>query len=1146
MGVWNTINLGNVGYLLFRFAQLEVSFCDPSMDEQSIGMIRTVSIIFVWNLGVVAGGVLSADEPDSKKIEFFEEQVRPVLVKRCYDCHGEDSVESKLRLDSLAGMLQGGTRGPAIVIGNPKKSLLISAINHSDLLQMPPKDKLPRREIVVLTKWIRMGAAWPNSKPNVLTEKSGKTGPLFTEEEKEFWAFKLPVNDPPPDVKEKKWARSPMDAFVLAKLEAAGFRPAPQAVKRTLIRRATFDLTGLPPTPAEVRLFLADTSPNAFAKVVDRLLDSPRYGERWGRHWLDVARYADSNGLDENLAYANAFRYRDYVIAAFNADKPYDRFVQEQLAGDLITDSYNTETHIEGMTATGFLSIGAKMLAEDDPVKMQMDIIDEQIDTMGRAFMGLTLGCARCHSHKFDPIPTEDYYSLAGIFKSTKTMENFKVVARWQESPLASLEETKRQETHREIIDDKKTEIHAVIQQANNRLLAEERKHLSDYLLAAEKLRQLEELVKQAKTVGPDSKAKRLPGMVLIEAEDFTRGNVQKDFSGYGQGIGVIYNIGQFPNFAEYDLEVISGGLYQLALRYAAAVARPIKLIINGDPVKSDAADKVTGSWNPDTQTWMLEGVFRFKAGKNSIRLERQKPFPHFDKLLIVPARRPDGHPLRMHETKKTISYEPNQEFVRQWAEYLKKTINDAESPFFVWNRFVAGDRRSSGNPLSTTARKDLLFDPQPTSFVELSDRYGKLFADNERDWNAYKQTEAGKNRDAFLDLQKESLRQILYSSDGPFALPKNPESFYADELRNQLKQQRETLRSLEKTMPTYPLAMSVSEGKPQNLQVHIRGSHTTLGKEVPRRFLRIITRKDQKPIDNQRSGRLELARWLSSPAHPLTARVMVNRIWLLHFGEGLVRTPDNFGRLGERPTHPELLDWLAVQFVKMGWSIKAMHRLIMLSSTYQMSTEFNANFAKSDPENRLLWRMNRRRLDAESIRDSILAVAGNLDLKMGGSMLPTANRKYVTSTANVNPVTYKTNRRSVYLPIVRSALYDVFQAFDFADPSVLNGKRVSTTVAPQALFMMNSEIVFEQTESMAKRLIDDEALDEDKRVRQLFELAYSRSPTQNETDRAIIYIDRYTRKMQSLKKTQEESRLRAWQSFCRVVIASNEFVYIE
>ncbi|MBI3468651.1 MAG: DUF1549 domain-containing protein, partial [Planctomycetes bacterium] len=493
----------------------------------------------------------------------------------------------------------------------------------------------------------------------------------FSEAERSYWAFQSVANPQPPLVKAISWPKSPLDHFILAQLESNGLEPAPAADKRTLIRRASFDLIGLPPTPEEIDAFLADESPGAFARVVDRLLASPHYGERWGRHWLDVARYADSNGMDENLIYGNAFRYRDYVIAAFNKDKPYDQFIREQLAGDLlaarsnrihavsasnddpmnrVTTNSEETTEFERVVATGFLSIGPKMLAEDDPVKMEMDIIDEQIDTIGRTIMGLTLGCARCHDHKYDPLRTEDYYSLAGIFKSTQTMDNFKVVARWHERPLGSKEAIARQQAHEHQIGAKKTEISRLTEHANDTLLSAARRRVADYLLTAAEVQRRTALQKELKSVLADPVPPAGSVPVIIEAEQFTRGNVKKEFTGYGEKIGVIYNQGELPNFAEYDINVVAAAsspapagdgaatefvlpaapAYQLELRYAAAESRPVKLLINGQLVKASAAGKTTGTWYPDSQSWTAEGVFRLSPGKNTIRLERAEPFPHF------------------------------------------------------------------------------------------------------------------------------------------------------------------------------------------------------------------------------------------------------------------------------------------------------------------------------------------------------------------------------------------------------------------------------------------------------------------------------------------------------------------------------------
>jgi hypothetical protein len=1082
-----------------------------------------LSILFLLATGLAA----RAEGPTAEQVEFFEKKVRPLLVAKCFECHSDQNEESELRVDSLVELLAGGTRGPAIVPGKPMESLLVRAIGHGETLQMPPRKKLAAAEIADLTKWIKDGAAWPGESAKPVASGSAKEM-IFTEAQRNHWAFQ-PARDPVvPDARDGFWGQSPVDRFLLVKLDQANLKPAAPADKRVILRRATFDLTGLPPTLDELRAFLADESPDTFARVVDRLLASPRYGEKYGRHWLDLARYADSNGLDENLAYANAFHYRDWVIAAFNKDKPYDRLVQEQLAGDLLLGT--EEERIEGVAATGFLCIGTKMLAEDDPVKMQMDIIDEQVDTLGKAFLGLTLGCARCHDHKFDPLPTRDYYSLAGIFKSTKTMENHSVVAVWQERPLADSATIARRDEHRKKVDGKKSEIAGLVNLATEEILKAERKRAGDYLLAAWRKTQLSELLAKAKPLGglPEEERKKVAGLQLIEMEKFVRGNVAKYTTSYGEGIGVLVNQGQLPNFAEYDVAVEKAGTYQLELRYAAANSRPCKVLVNGMVTIDGAAGKVTGSWNPDTQTWFVEGFVELKAGQNAIRVERADAFPHLDKLLIAPATG-DLATATTHENPPL-----NVELVEQWSKYLEKAKNEPESIFAPWHAVVAG-KEATGT---------LLGEPLPKSPSELAAAYGKAFGSVDEAWQKLKASPEGKDATKLPDETREKLRQVLYDKEGPFTPPKGIENGFPTEFRDSLKKQREELASLEAAMPKLPEAMAVSDAKPENLRVHIRGSHLTLGEEVPRRFPRILAGESRTSLAGEKSGRLDLAQWMTRVENPLTSRVMVNRLWQWHFGEGIVRSSDNFGLLGEKPTHPELLDHLARRFVDDGWSIKKMHRRTMLSAAYQMSGISESNGAV-DPENRLLSHFPRRRLEAEEIRDSLLTVSDALDCRMGGTQLGIENRKYVTSTANVDPVVYIGNRRSVYLPVIRSALYDVFQAFDFADPSVAMGKRDSTTVAPQALFMMNSQIAANQSRTLSELLLQN-GPDEAARIRLLYERTYCRPPTDNEISRSFAFLNRYASASAATGNSAESARAQAWQALCRAVLAANEFVYVE
>jgi len=804
-------------------------------------------------LTVCSQFVSAADkEPTAEQLKFFESKIRPLFVKHCTDCHGEDEQESELRLDTLAGMLKGGKAGPSITPGKPKQSLIITAVRHDDAeLRMPPDDKISKTEIADLTRWVEMGAPHPDSGKVKLPVR---TSQIDLEAAKQHWAFRKPVKPAVPAVSNQDWVNTPVDHFILADLQKHGLTPSGKADKRTLIRRATYDLTGLPPTPEEIANFLQDDSPNAFAKVVDRLLASKHYGERYGRHWLDVVRYADSNGLDENVAHGNAWRYRDYVVNSFNRNKPINRFLMEQIAGDLMP--YDTrEQHNEQLVATGFLALGPKVLAEPDKMKMEMDIIDEQVDTFGRAFMGLTLGCARCHEHKFDPIRTEDYYALAGVFKSTQTMESFKTIARWTENTI--------------------------------------------------------------------------------------------------------------------------GNKAQLAAK----------------------------------------------------------------------------------------------------AEYDKK---------------VAAQQQR-------------------------------------------------------IDEQINQANQQLIKENGPdYKLPDNPETHYSDETKARLKALKAELAKLEKTAPEMPTAMGVVEGKVGDIAVHIRGSHLTLGEVVDRGVPVVLLDDKQLDIPDSSSGRLQMAHWLVDDQHPLTSRVFVNRVWRWHFGRGLVPTTDNFGLLGTKPNNQALLDWLAVWFQEHNWSMKTLHRMIMLSATYQMTSDYNQASAAIDPDNLHWWRRDVLRLEAEAIRDALLAVSGQLDKTLGGpSSLGVENRKHVFNHTSEDATTYNINRRSLYLPIIRNNLYEVFTLFDYADASLLNGNRSSTIVAPQALFMMNSDVVTNSAEQLARNILTISQLDDRSRIERIYQMAYGRLPSRKEVARAKIFLQSYAQTITAADANPQQIHSQMWRSLCHVILAANEFIYI-
>ena len=1129
--------------------------------------IRSILCLCLMSIGLT----VRADEPSNRPaVEFFEKRIRPLLVERCFACHGEDLAESDLRLDSRADMLEGGSRGAAIVPSEPDKSLLIRAVNHADTLAMPPKEKLSQRDINDLTAWVKAGAVWADEdKPKATTKKSVaklEAKPMqFTEQQKNFWSFQPMSHPKPPAVKLDRWGQSPIDRFILSELEARELKPAEIADKRTLIRRATFDLIGIPPTTDEVAEFLADNEPDAFARVIDRLLASPRYGERWGRHWLDVARYGDSNGLDENLAQANAFRYRDWVISAFNCDLPFDEFVREQLAGDLLppegdpNDPVVAAQQADRLTATGFLVIGAKMLAEDDPLKMQMDIVDEQVDTIGKAFMGLTLGCARCHDHKFDPLPMADYYSLAGIFKSTKSMLNFSVVASWNERPLGSPAALQQLAEQKQRIAAKQNEVNQLVAKANEQLLDEARSRVADYVRAAAREIYLDKLSHSFGAEFDKRADKTTPppqGVQIIEAENYQRGNALKLSTGYGEGIGVILSNGNGEWTAEYDVMVESAGLYQIETRYAAAGARPTQLSLNGQVIKPEAFKEVTGSWNPDTQRWHIEGSYEFKAGVNVIRLYRQPPLPHIDKLLI--AKIPSdlsGRALAPGDRTETLLNSPMNSpaasavplsplrpaFVSQWRRLLEKTIDAPNSPFAEWRALLISLPGTDGtNGTDATKRTEA-----EQRLLQSAHNAGAELAAVIMRWKDMKATDAGKSATELPDARQELLRKLLFdTADGsPFAVPKNVEDYFTAETKTALQSQRDEIKQLEAAKSKLPEAMAVGEGTVEDLPIHLRGNHTTLGKErLPRRFPRIVAGDQQTPITADRSGRLEFARWLTDPSHPLTARVAVNRIWQGHFGEGLVRSPDNFGLLGDKPTHPALLDWLSRRFIASGWTTKSLHREVMLSSAYQMQTTFNEAAFLADPDNRLWWRRNRRRLEVEAIRDSLLAVSGRLENSIGGTLLPTPNRGYVTGTANFFPQIYSSNRRSIYLPVVRSALYELYQVFDFAEPTVLNGKRDTTTLATQALFMLNSQLVADQAGEITQQLLAPSGRDDPARIRQAFLACYQREPSSSESIRSLDFLNR----LESSPSDVGDRRLAAWRGLCRTLLAANEFLFVE
>ncbi len=886
-----------------------------------------------WTIALTEEPAKSTDAPSAEAIEFFESKIRPLLHQRCVECHSDSNPESGLSLESKDGLLRGGKLGAAVSPGKPKESLLISAVNHDEFLKMPPKDKLATSDLLLLSKWVAMGAPWPETpaakKPIAKPPLPGAEPEQvqFSPEQKEFWAYQ-PLRRPALPTTSNATSGSPIDRFIHEKLQAKGLTPSPAASKRDLIRRATYDLTGLPPSEEEIQQFVEDDSPGAYASLLDRLLASVRYGEKWGRHWLDVARFADSNGLDENIAYANAYRYRDYVVDSFNCDKSYDRFVQEQIAGDLvqpIDEKFAARANpFDRFIATGFLSIGAKMLAEDDPVKMQMDIIDEQLSTLCQAFMGMTIGCARCHDHKFDPLPTADYYSLAGIFKSTQTMEHHNVVARWFERPLGSDVELETARAIDKQISETKAAVDKLNQITQKRVTDEVRQSAGNALLATAQANAFARKSNEYLNHGMLQSSEPYlinSGYALIEAEGFHRGDTIRDTDNYGKEIGVIISSG--PAHAEFDIQVEHAGSYAIEMRHAAAERRPVRILLDGKEIQKSAAAEVTGSWMPDSQAWFVSSTTSMSAGRHVLRIESKRVFPHIDKVAIVyqtNAPWPFGkEPIALSRSglELGVSYP----VLSLWQNYLKQRPNGESkvAPFFaLWSQFSAieGDFATSAasllgqlatdSPLRsatpTVLREEILAE-SPTSLQQVAKAYQRAI-------------DRVIGLDAAGNPEHEKLREEVLGGNSPLAGPKNEfDRFYSPQEKAEADGLSEQLADAEKRRPKLPMAMGVTESKPQDLRIHLRGSHVVLGKLVSRRFPQVLTGKDQPTIIPSSSGRLELAEWMTRPDHPLTSRVIANRIWHWHFGRGIVPSVDNFGMLGQKPTHPELLDWLAANW---------------------------------------------------------------------------------------------------------------------------------------------------------------------------------------------------------------------------------------
>lgn len=1024
---------------------------------------RSFRVVLLVVAGMCAEvSVVAGAESDT---DFFEKRIRPLLIDRCESCHStaKGKTSGGLALDTREGWAKGGDSGSPIVSGKPDESLLIRAVKYvADGPQMPPKEKggkLSEAQIADLVEWVRRGA--PD--PRVAT---ARLGGLTVEEARRWWAFQPLKQVEPPAVKDSAWPSNDIDRFILAPQEARGLSHLAMADKRTLIRRATFDLTGLPPTPAEIATFLKDESAEAFAKLVDRLLASSAYGERWGRHWLDVARYADTAGDGADYPVREAGKYRNWVINSFNADQPYDEFLREQIAGDILAKSGPPEQYASRVTATGFLAIGKRYGYKPSPDYQHLDFADA-IDSVGRSVLGLSLGCARCHDHKYDPVTAADYYALYGILQSST----------WA---FPGGEEQKRPVYFPPLVPP------------------EEAKRL-DQLKAAE-------LARLDAEIGRFKSAR-----ATLDGKSFA-GGVDLGFEGQ--------TLGKPP-----------AGVW-LSAGSNSVIAEAQSPFAHAHPAGTRGARLGSGQ-KTDGIRYVIEHGLRATLGKQM----------HFtiDFRTVAPTDKRGAY--RFYLGRGVIaslavecSVTATEFAIRDGAKW--EIVRQLEPGTWHTLRLTLDPEKGTYSGIVGTAAADL------TQFQD------KQLAAN---WDGI--------LDTFIcdgighvegpapvrDLDNIGLMETPFGAPGTG--PVIPPVLSADAKEKLAKVDLDLAaltkaRMAEAARIPYEVAYGVSEGTPANARIQQRGEPEKLGDEVPRRFLEILG-GDVLPMNSSGSGRLELANWLTRPTNPLTARVFVNRVWQWHFGQGLVPTSSDFGTRGEAPSHPELLDWLTSQFVASGWKVKALHRLILRSRTYQLASDDHAENLKLDPANRWLWRYSRRSLEAESIRDAMLAVSGRLDRSSAPPHpFPPVDTWGFTIHAPFHAV-YDSNHRSIYLMVQRNRRHPFLALFDAADPNQSVAERQPTTTPTQSLFLMNSPFVHEQSAAFAQRLLAIEG-DAATRVRSAFELAHGRVPSESDVADAVTFITAYRDKLATQNIPPDQQPVAAWSAFARVLLTGNAFLYVD
>ncbi len=950
---------------------------------------------------------IAADDAASN--QFFEVKIRPILVEHCFKCHSEAKQRGSLRLDSRATIMTGGDQGPAIIPGKPELSLLVKAVSYDGELKMPPTKKLSKEHIADLTRWIEMGAPWPGG-DTAATSTTRRGEFKITDKDRAHWAFQ-PLRRPPvPSTKNSQWISNPIDAFILAKLESKGLSPNPPAAKHELLRRLHYDLTGLPPTPEEVEEFLANPLSTAYETAVNQLLDSPRYGEKWARHWLDLVRYAETNSYERDNPKPHVWRYRDYVIRSFNNDKPYDRFVREQLAGDELPEAGN-----ESVIATGYYRLGIWDDEPSDPLQSRYDSLDDIVATTSQVFLGLTVDCARCHDHKIDPIPQKDYYRMVSFFHN---INHFRNGGPTDEVPL--------------------------LERPEDRIAYE---------------RQIKDLEKKRDAVQAE----------VREVENEYRAKALKS-----ERDGLHHN----------DLDDLEYRFYR-------------------------------DTWNrlPDFSTIKPEDTGRLPRRLFELTPRtRNEAFGFvFEAFLIVP---------------EAGSYT----FYLDSDDGARLTVDGKKVIEYDGIHGLGNERRAS---------IDLAKGRLPIKLEYFQNQFGLGLSVA---WSG-----PGFSRRSLSASEKTALAADVakvIEREGPSLIGAERVQHYKSLLKElgKLKAQ--------KVPVDRGLAVTEAGNRAPETFVLVRGNPHVKGPKVEPGFLEVLGEAvppmSTMPEQNKTTGRRRaLAEWITSVENPLTARVMVNRIWQYHFGRGLVRSPNNFGTQGDKPTHPELLDWLASEFVARGWSMKDLHRLILLSNTYQMSSRSNPTAFSTDPTNDLFWRYDMRRLSAEEIRDSILNVSGVLNLKMfGPAVYPEIAREVMLGQSKPGYGWEKSpaaeqNRRSVYVHVKRSLVLPILESFDAAETDRSSPVRFATTQPTQALGMLNGSFLHKQAALLADRIQREAGDDTEKQVRRGLLLVMSRAPAEAEVARGMKLL----RRLQESDGMSPDSALKA---FCLVALNLNEFIYLD